>query len=123
MTRQGGGVIVWAIVIAVFIVIINAINSSGSTKSSYTGGVRHNSSYYSSQSYSSRSSGSTKPSASTQPTSTNKTSSGSSSKKTNSEKSDEFDARDYAHPDDFYYDHRDDFIDFEEAEDYWEDHQ
>ena len=35
---------------------------------------------------------------------------------------DEFDADEYAHPDDFYYDHYDDFVDFEEAEDYWEDH-
>ena len=35
---------------------------------------------------------------------------------------DEFDADEYAHPDDFYYDHYNDFVDFEEAEDYWEDH-
>ena len=34
--------------------------------------------------------------------------------------SDPYGAKDYAHPDDFYYDYRDDFIDYEEAEDYWE---
>lgn len=31
-------------------------------------------------------------------------------------------ASDYAHPDDFYYDHVDDFWDYEDAEDYWEEY-
>lgn len=35
---------------------------------------------------------------------------------------DPFDAGDYSHPDDFYYDHYDDFFDYEDAEDYWEDY-
>lgn len=35
---------------------------------------------------------------------------------------DPYHAGDYAHPDDFYYDHTDDFWDFEDAEDYWERH-
>lgn len=54
----------------------------------------------------------------------------SSSKSTTSRKSsssksssDPYNARDYAHPDDFYYDHYDDFVDFEEAEDYWDDYE
>ena len=33
---------------------------------------------------------------------------------------DPFGASDYLHPDDFYYDHFDDFVDFEEAEEYFE---
>lgn len=39
-----------------------------------------------------------------------------------SKSSDPYNASDYAHADDFYYDHRDDFFDFEEAEDYYESH-
>lgn len=35
---------------------------------------------------------------------------------------DPFDVNDYSHPDDFYYDHRDDFYDFEDAEDYFYEH-
>ena len=35
---------------------------------------------------------------------------------------DPYHAGDYAHPDDFYYDHYDDFWDYEDAEDYWEEH-
>ena len=34
--------------------------------------------------------------------------------------SDPFNAGDYVHPDDFYYDYYDDFWDYEDAEDYWE---
>lgn len=47
------------------------------------------------------------------------------SRKSSSSKnsSDPYDAKDYAHPDDFYYDHYDDFVDFEEAEDYWDDYE
>lgn len=36
--------------------------------------------------------------------------------------SDPYNASDYAHPDDFYYDYYDDFWDYEDAEDYWEAH-
>ena len=36
--------------------------------------------------------------------------------------SDPYNASDYAHADDFYYDHYDDFFDFEEAEDYYDKH-
>ena len=35
---------------------------------------------------------------------------------------DPYHAGDYAHPDDFYYDYYDDFVDYEEAEEYWERH-
>ncbi len=37
--------------------------------------------------------------------------------------SDPYNAKSYPHPDDFYYDHYDDFWDYEEAEEYWETHQ
>ena len=41
----------------------------------------------------------------------------------NSEKDDDpYDANEYVHPDDFYYDHYDDFVDFEDAEDYYYSH-
>ena len=40
----------------------------------------------------------------------------------NKPSSDPYHAKDYAHPDDFYYDYRDDFWDYEDAEDYWERH-
>ena len=45
-------------------------------------------------------------------------------KKDNEKKksSDPYNASDYVHPDDFYYDYYDDFWDFEDAEDYWEKH-
>ena len=50
---------------------------------------------------------------------------GSNRKSTTNKKSssDPYQAKDYAHPDDFYYDYRDDFWDYEDAEDYWEKHQ
>ena len=35
---------------------------------------------------------------------------------------DPYHADDYVHPDDFYYEYRDDFSDYEEAEEYWEEH-
>ena len=35
---------------------------------------------------------------------------------------DPYDASDYSHADDFYYDHYDDFWDYEDAEDYWEEY-
>ena len=42
----------------------------------------------------------------------------SQSKRTN----DPYHAKDYVHPDDFYYDYYDDFWDYEDAEDYWEEY-
>lgn len=49
----------------------------------------------------------------------------SSSKNTrkSSSVSDPYNAKDYVHPDDFYYDYYDDFYDYEDAEDYWESNQ
>jgi hypothetical protein len=38
------------------------------------------------------------------------------------ESSDPYHASDYSHPEDFYYDYYDDFWDYEDAEDYWEEH-
>ena len=43
------------------------------------------------------------------------------SSKSNSD-DDPYNASDYSHPDDFYYDHYDDFWDYEEAEEYYEEH-
>ena len=43
-------------------------------------------------------------------------------KSTKSYDDDPFNVHDYIHPDDFYYDHYDDFIDYEDAEDYYNEH-
>ena len=51
------------------------------------------------------------------------TGSSNTKKKNSSAKSDPYDVYDYTHADDFYYDHWDDFSDFEEAEDYFDEHQ
>ena len=40
-----------------------------------------------------------------------------------SSSSDPYDAKSYYHPEDLYYDYPDDFWDYEDAEDYWEEHQ
>ena len=37
----------------------------------------------------------------------------------NAQSDDPFNANDYVHADDFYYDHFDDFFDYEDAEAYW----
>jgi len=55
-------------------------------------------------------------------------SSGSKKKTTTTKKAatkayDPYHAADYVHPDDFYYDYYDDFYDYEDAEDYWYEHQ
>ena len=49
-----------------------------------------------------------------------KSSSGSSGSSKKS--SDPFDAKDYDDPDDFYFDYPDDFVDYDDAADYWEEH-
>ena len=36
---------------------------------------------------------------------------------------DPYDASDYSNPDDFYDDHYDDFYDYDEAEEYWIEHE
>ena len=38
------------------------------------------------------------------------------------EDDDPYNAKDYATPEDFYYDHYDDFYDYDEAEEYWMEH-
>lgn len=43
-------------------------------------------------------------------------------RKTTVSTSDPYNAKDYYHPDDFYFDYEDDFYDYEDAEDYWEKH-
>lgn len=45
-----------------------------------------------------------------------------STHKTTTNTTDPYNAKDYAHPDDFYYDYYDDFWDYEDAEEYWEEY-
>lgn len=47
---------------------------------------------------------------------------GSSTTKNKSSSSDPYNASSYSNEEDFYYDHYDDFFDFEDAEDYWNEH-
>lgn len=61
------------------------------------------------------------PAQNSQPTAASSTTPRESTKATVSD--DPYEAGSYGHPDDFYYDHYDDFWDYEEAEEYWNDHQ
>ena len=130
--------------IKVFVIVLlvlglpNLLDSVFSKKSSYAGSGRTGYSYYSGSgnSYNSGSgySRSSTPKATSAPPKatsaapkataapTEKPAAKSRSKKNASSK-DPYDAASYAHPEDFYYDHYHDFWDYEEAEEYWEDHQ
>lgn len=90
------------------------------TKSIYKNGDLIHDDYYNSRSYADATKNDKKEST----TSTSVKSADSYSytpRKSYSDDDDPYDAKDYAHPDDFYYDHYDDFYDYEDAEDYWND--
>ena len=107
----------WIAIICIVIALISLFGSCGKSSSkSYSSGSSRR--LYSTSSYSS----------SSKSTSTSNSYSGSSrsntseSVKAKGSSSDPYDAKSYYHPDDFYYDHYDDFWDYEDAEDYWEEH-
>lgn len=117
----------WIILICIVIVVISIFGSCGkSSHKSYSSGSYRSSYSTSSYSSSSRSSYSSSSrsgsSSSSKPVTGSRSYSGSKSK-SKSSSSDPYDAKSYAHPDDLYYDYPDDFWDYEDAEDYWEDHQ
>lgn len=120
----------WLILICLVMGTVSFFGScSKSSSKSYSSGYR--SSY--SSSYSSKRSGSSGScSGSSSRSSTSKQYSGSTSKpsygyssgssKSKSSSSDPYDAKSYAHPEDLYYDYPDDFWDYEDAEEYWDEH-
>lgn len=108
------------IVIAVICVIISiAIMGTSSANEKERQIEEWNKLFSNSRSYSTTVKYDTSSSSNSKNTSSNKST---TYRKSSSSKSssDPYNAKDYAHPDDFYYDHYDDFVDFEEAEDYWD---
>ena len=120
----GAGCGTWCIIIALITLVLSAIGSC--SKSSHkTYSSRYYRSSYSTSSYSSshRSKSSGYTSSSSKPSTSSSNKSNGRGTNTKSKSSDPYDAKSYAHPDDLYYDHSDDFWDYEDAEDYWEEHQ
>lgn len=134
-----GGFWIGLAVVLVLLFIIGSIGAScDNSKSRYYGYAT--SSYRTSNSYSSKnynsSSNKSNTSSSKSYNSSSKKSSSSSSKSPSSKtsysksyssskkssKNDEYNAKDYVDPEDFYDDHYDDFFDYEDAEDYYYEH-
>ena len=129
--NTGYGCGTWAVLICFVIIILGVFGScSKSSPSRYSSSTHSYGTSYSihskssnsssSKSYSNASSGSKPASSNTSKSlSTSKYKSSSSAKKS----SDPYDAKSYVHSDDFYYDNRDDFWDYEDAEDYYNEHK
>jgi|GEM_PF-1731943 len=116
MNRQSGSSGGAVIAVAIFVLLVILVQcahggtTSGGHYSSHSNGSRgRHSGFYSPVS----------PSRTSNPTPRPTKPSSSSTKKND----DPYHAKDYMHPDDFYYDHYDDFWDYEEAEDYWNSQQ
>ena len=129
--KKNTGCGTWAVLICIVIFLLGVFGScsksspSGYSSSNHSYGTSystHSKSSYSSssKSYSSASSGSKHASSNTSKSSASRKYKSSSSTK---KSSDPYDAKSYAHPDDFYYDNRDDFWDYDDAEDYFNEHQ
>ena len=117
----------WIALICVVIAAISIFGScSKSNHKSFSSGAYRTSYSTSSRSSTSRSSSFSSSrsvsSSSSKPTTSSRSYS-SSKPKSKSSSSEPYDAKSYAHPDDLYYDYPDDFWDYEDAEDYWEEHQ
>ena len=84
-------------------------------KDVYPAPTKKPSSTWSSKSYTS--------SSSSKSTTTTKSTTSSTSKKTTTTRSDPYDVQDYSDPEEFYYYHYDDFYDYEDAEDYFNEHE
>lgn len=129
--RKNTGCGTWAVLICIAILLLGAFGSCSKNSPSRYSSSNHSyrasysvhsksSNSSSSKSYSSASSGSKHASSNTSKSlSSSKYKSSSSTKKS----SDPYGAKSYAHPDDFYYDYRDDFWDYEDAEEYYNEHK
>ena len=80
------------------------------------------SSTWSSKFYTSSSSSKSTTTTTKKAATTTKNTTSSTSKKTTTTRSDPFDVQDYSDPEEFYYYHYDDFYDYEDAEDYFNEH-
>jgi hypothetical protein len=120
MKHVGLKVFIAVIVILGFFNALSSLFSSDSGRSSTRrSGYFDSSGYKYSGGYSSKTTGTAPKATSTPPKATTKP----RSTKPTSAAEDPFDAASYPHPDDFYYDHYNDFWDYEDAEEYWESHQ
>ena len=80
------------------------------------------SSTWSSKSYTSSSSSKSTTTTTKKAATTTKSTTSSTSKKATTTRSDPYDVQDYSDPEEFYYYHYDDFYDYEDAEDYFNEH-
>ena len=126
----GSGCPFWLIIIIILALAPSALGSCGKSSSKYSSGSyrssystsSHTSTNRSNSSGSSYSKGSS--SSMSYPSSSSKSYSGNSfGNKSKSSSSDPYDTKSYAHPEDLYYDYPDDFWDYDDAEEYWEEHQ
>ena len=128
--NTGCGCGTWAVLICIAILLLGAFGScSKNSPSRYSSSNHSYGTSYSTRSKSSNSSSSksySSPLSNSKPTSSDASKSLSLSKDKSSsstkKSSDLYDAKSYAHPDDFYYDNRDDFWDYEDAEEYYNEH-
>ena len=121
----GSGCSFWLIIIIILALVLYALGSCGKSSSKHSSGsystsshTKTSRSYYSGDSYSNSSSSSKSCSS----TSSKPYSNYISSSRSKSSSSDPYDAKSYAHPEDLYYGCPDDFWDYEDAEDYWDEH-
>lgn len=129
--NTGCGCGTWAVLICIVIFLLGVFGSCSKSSSSRYSGSYHSygTSYstHSKSSYSSSSKSNSSASSGSKHASSNTSKSSASSKYKSSssakQSSDPYDAKSYAQPEDFYYDNRDDFWDYEDAEDYFIEHQ
>lgn len=120
----GAGCGTWCIIIVFVILALSAFGScSKNSHKSYSSGSYRSSYSTSSYSSSSRSTSSGYSTSGSKPRTSSSYKSYSRGINSKSKSSDPYDAKSYAHPDDLYYNYPDDFWDYEDAEDYWEEHQ
>lgn len=129
--NTGCGCGTWTVLICIVIFLLGVFGSCSKSSPSRYSSSNHSygtsysihsksSNSSSSKSYSNASSGSKHASRNTfESLASSKYKSSSSTKKS----FDPYYAKSYAHPDDFYYDNRDDFWDYEDAEEYYNEHK
>ncbi len=102
--------------------IVSCSSSSSGSSYSYSRSYKSYSGSSSKSNSSANSYHSKTEASSVQPTTKKSTYKSYSSKSKSSESSNKYSAKEYVDADDFYYDHYDDFYDYEEAEDYYNEH-
>ena len=113
----------WLIIIIILALALSVLGSCGKSSSKYSSGSYSTSSHTttSRSNYSGSSCSNSSLSSRSYSSILSKPHSGyNSSSKSKINLSDPYDAKSYAHPDDFYYDYYNDFWDYEDAEEYWE---